>query len=89
MSTEARVVDPIRCGGCGGEVFKLAHVCRPDDGRVSGGGSFAGHVAITCAGCGAVSELRPEPAALRMDWADGNDKGVACGGWRAKREPGA
>lgn len=81
------LTDPLRCGGCGGDTFKLAHVAPPDAGRVSGGGDVAGHLTVTCTACGAVSELRPTAPALRVDWAPDNHAGVLCGGWRSKGAP--
>jgi hypothetical protein len=84
------LTDPLRCGGCKGDAFKLAHVQAEGASaqqyvaaRVTvGRHGFAGYIAVTCIGCGAVSELHPVPAALRVEWAADNDRGVLCGGWR-------
>lgn len=71
------ILDPLKCGDCGGETFSLHHrKPKATTTRVGGTGSggFDGTIVVTCLKCKGTTEISPVPA--RMD-----TEGNLCGGW--------
>jgi len=70
------VHDPLKCGECGCETFRLVHVNGPDDARFGGGagGEVTGHVVVKCTKCGYGSKLGVSRPTLTAE-------GPLCGGW--------
>jgi hypothetical protein len=66
--------DPLKCGECGCETFKLASVGT--DVRVGGegAGGFTGSLIAMCTECKVETTIAPAPARLVTD-------GTLCGGW--------
>jgi hypothetical protein len=73
-----KIKDDLKCGGCGGVLFKLRSVGTEDDCRF-GGGSFGGTLEACCKGCGSRSKIYITVPKLQVE---GDDKGTICGGWR-------
>lgn len=72
----AKIHDPLKCGGCGGDTFKLTNV-RPE----GSGRDEYGQIRVTCLGCKSVSIVSVGAPKLEVDWSDPPGKGVLCGGW--------
>lgn len=75
--------DPLKCGGCGCDTFKLFHYQPHAMRRVrvggEGSGGFGGAILIKCTKCDGVTALKPVPASLTAEWVEGD--GALCGGW--------
>ena len=72
----ATKLDELKCGDCGGGLFRLTHRAHMEDARV--GGTMNGHVEgaliATCAECNEESTIDTMPSQLRVE-------GNLCGGW--------
>jgi hypothetical protein len=52
----------MRCGGCGGDMFKLFTADK------------TARIVVHCQGCTSTSFIEPEPATLRIKWGDGDGR---------------
>lgn len=55
----------MRCGGCGGETFKV-YTADPTL-----------RIVVECQGCKSTSLIEPQPARLQIEWGDGDGRIVA------------
>jgi hypothetical protein len=65
MSTTANIMTDLkqmRCGGCGGDLFKLYTADR------------TARIAVQCQQCMSTSFVEPEPARLQIEWGDGDGR---------------
>jgi hypothetical protein len=75
--------DPLKCGECGCDTFKLEHHALKEAPRVGGGPVdcdytiIEGHVVVICTQCGNKSKLGVTPAYLGV-----HVEGNLCGGWK-------
>jgi len=78
MSKTKKIRDPLKCGECGGDTFKLQHVKSAGEVRFGGegAGGITGYIRVVCLKCNNVSSIKPAPARLIRS------EGYLCGGWR-------
>ncbi len=69
------MLDPLKCGNCSGDTFKLKHKKEPEDSRLGGhgAGGIDGHIVVVCVKCKEVSKIKSVPN-IDVD-------GPLCGGW--------
>lgn len=74
--TTGTKIDPLKCGECGGDSFRLVHVGPLDAVRVGGGGhgEVDGHIKVICIKCKDASKIEVRVHVT----VDGN----LCGGWK-------
>lgn len=70
--------DPLRCGNCGGEEFKLYFEGAAGEVRFGGGGvGHKGQIMTRCLKCNDESKIKLVPAMF-------DTHGSLCGGWRGR-----
>lgn len=75
--------DPLKCGECGCDTFKLENHATKGASRVGGGDSdvgwsrVEGTIVAICTKCGAKSEIGVMPSNLAV-----HVNGTLCGGWK-------
>lgn len=75
--SEAKIYDPLKCGDCGGDIFTIVNVRRPDEPRAGGGGgegAIAGVLMVRCIKCKEESTVSVSKPAVTIE-------GNLCGGW--------
>lgn len=73
--------DPLKCGECGCETFRIRHVRPATAPRAGGGGEvggesqgLAGHLQVICTGCKDTSIITATRPGIQLT-------GNLCGGW--------
>jgi hypothetical protein len=79
LPKKAEALDQLKCGDCGGELFRMHHKRPNGECRVGGHGKggFTGALVATCVNCGRTTTISATPATLTTD-------GFMCGGWNGR-----